>query len=78
MEDAQIVFVLRDGKYYLAEFWCVSDRRVVTAEFDHGGQTTAGQREVSAQLPVDSRPANRVIQTIGSDEVVHDATSIRR
>ena len=24
-EDAKIVFVLRDGKYYLAEFWCVSD-----------------------------------------------------
>jgi hypothetical protein len=36
-EDAKIVFVLRDGKFYLAEFWCVSDRRVVTAEFDHRG-----------------------------------------
>jgi len=24
-EDAKIMFVLRDGKYYLAEFWCVSD-----------------------------------------------------
>jgi hypothetical protein len=24
-KDAKIVFVLRDGKYYLAEFWCVSD-----------------------------------------------------
>jgi hypothetical protein len=45
-EDAKIVFVLRDGKYYLAEFWCVSDRQVVTAEFDHRGQTNAGQREV--------------------------------
>ena len=50
-EDAKIVFVLRDGKYYLAEFWCVSDRRVVTAEFDHRGQTTAGQREVQLSYP---------------------------
>ena len=24
-EDAKIMFVLRDGKYYLAECWCVSD-----------------------------------------------------
>jgi len=23
-EEAKIVFVLRDGKYYLAEFWCAS------------------------------------------------------
>lgn len=50
-EDAKIVFVLRDGKYYLAEFWCVSDRRVVTAEFDHRGQTTTGQREVQLTYP---------------------------
>jgi hypothetical protein len=50
-EDAKIVFVLRDGKYYLAEFWCMSDRRVVTAEFDHRGQTAAGQREVQLTYP---------------------------
>jgi hypothetical protein len=50
-EDAKIVFVLRDSKYYLAEFWCASDRRLVTAEFDHGGQTTAGQREVQLSYP---------------------------
>jgi len=50
-EDAKIVFVLRADKYYLAELWCVSDRRVVTAEFDHGGQTTAGQREVQLSYP---------------------------
>jgi hypothetical protein len=50
-EDAKIVFVLREGKYYLAEFWCLSDRRVVTAEFDHRGQTTAGQREVQLSYP---------------------------
>jgi hypothetical protein len=50
-EGAKIVFVLRDGKYYLAEFWCMSDRRVVTAEFDHRGQTTAGQRDVQLSYP---------------------------
>ena len=50
-EDAKIVFVLRDGKYYLTEFWCVSDRRAVTAEFHHRGQTTAGQREVQLSYP---------------------------
>jgi hypothetical protein len=50
-EDAKIVFVLRDGKYYLADFCCVSDRRVVTAEFELGGQTTAGQREVQLSYP---------------------------
>jgi hypothetical protein len=50
-EDAKIVFVLRDGKYYLAEVWCVSDRRVVTSEFHHRGQTTAGQREVRLSYP---------------------------
>jgi hypothetical protein len=50
-EDARVVFVLRDGKYYLAEFWGILDRRVVTAEFDHRGQTTAGQRDVQFSYP---------------------------
>jgi hypothetical protein len=50
-EDARVVFVLRDGKYYLVEFWGILDRRVVTAEFDHRGQTTAGQREVLLSYP---------------------------
>jgi hypothetical protein len=76
-EDAKIVFVLRDGKYYLAEFWCVSDRRVVTAEFDPWRANNRRTTRSAAQLPVDSYdPHNRVIRTIGSDEVVHDAASI--
>jgi hypothetical protein len=50
-EDARVVFVLRDGKYYLAEFWGILDRRVVTAEFEHRGQTTAGQRDVQLSYP---------------------------
>lgn len=45
-KDAKIVLVLRHSKHYLVELWCVSDRRVVTAEFDHRGQTATGQREV--------------------------------
>jgi hypothetical protein len=43
-------------------------------------QATGCQRRTTqsaAQLPVRLlRPANRVVWTIGSDEVVHDATSI--
>ena len=50
-EDARVVFVLRDGKYYLVEFWGILDRRVVTAEFDRRGQTTAGHREVLLSYP---------------------------
>jgi hypothetical protein len=46
LSSPYIVFVLRDGKYYLAKVWCVSDRRIATAEFGHGGPTTAEQREV--------------------------------
>jgi hypothetical protein len=70
------VFGLRDGKYYLAEFWCVSDRQVVTAAFDHGRQTTAEQREVQISYPQTPTTRKSNIWTNGSDEVVHDATSI--
>ena len=50
-EDARVIFISRDGKYYLAEFWGILDRRVVTAEFGHRGQTSAGQREVQLTYP---------------------------
>jgi hypothetical protein len=50
-EDARVVFVLRDGKYCLVECWGILDRRVVTAEFDRRGQTTAGHREVLLSYP---------------------------
>jgi hypothetical protein len=50
-EDARVVFVLRDGKYYLVEFWGILDRRVVTAEFVHRGQTSTGQRQVQLIYP---------------------------
>lgn len=33
-ESAKLVFVRRDGKYYLTELWGVLGKRVVTAEFD--------------------------------------------
>jgi hypothetical protein len=50
-EDAKLLFVGRDGKYYLAEVWCIQDRRVVTAEFDHRGQRREEQRQVSLMYP---------------------------
>ena len=50
-EDAKLLFVGRDGKYYLAEVWCIQDRRVVTAEFDHRGQLREEQRQVSLMYP---------------------------
>jgi hypothetical protein len=50
-EDARVVFVLRDGRYYLVEFWGVLDRRVVTTEFAHRGQTSTGERQVQLIYP---------------------------
>ena len=45
-EDARVIFLSKDGKYCLAEFWGILDRRVVTAEFEHRGQTSVGQQEI--------------------------------
>ena len=50
-QDAKLLFVSRDGKYYLTEIWCVQDRRVVTAEFDHRGQLSEQTRQVSLMYP---------------------------
>src|SRR6267143_688826 len=32
-DDAKLLFVRRDGKYYLTEVWCVLGKLVVTGEF---------------------------------------------
>ena len=50
-ENAEVVFNSRDGKYYLAEFWGVLDKRVVTAEFEHRGETNEQQRRVRLIYP---------------------------
>jgi hypothetical protein len=50
-ENARVIFIRRDGKYYLVEFWGVLGKRVVTAEFERRGQANEQQREVSLTYP---------------------------
>jgi len=50
-ESAKLLFVGRDGKYYLTELWGVLGKRVVTAEFEHRGEKNNDQREVQLVYP---------------------------
>jgi hypothetical protein len=45
-ETPRVIFVLRNGKYFLFELWSVQDRYVVTAEFEHRGEASKEQRQV--------------------------------
>jgi hypothetical protein len=45
-ENPRVIFVLRDGKYFLFELWSVQGRYVVTAEFEHRGEVSDQQRQV--------------------------------
>ena len=45
-ENPRVIFVRRDGKYFLVELWGVQDRHVVTAEFEHRGEVSEQQRQV--------------------------------
>jgi hypothetical protein len=45
-ENPRVIFVRRDGKYFLVELWGVQDRHVVTAEFEHRGEVREQQRQV--------------------------------
>jgi hypothetical protein len=45
-ESPRVIFVRRDGKYFLFELWSVQDRYVVTAEFEHRGEVSDQQRQV--------------------------------
>jgi len=45
-ESPRVIFVWRDGKYFLVELWGVQDRHVVTAEFEHRGEVREQQRQV--------------------------------
>jgi hypothetical protein len=45
-ETPRLIFVFRDGKYFLFELRSVQDRYVVTAEFEHRGETSEQQRQV--------------------------------
>jgi hypothetical protein len=45
-ENPRVIFVRRDEKYCLVELWGVQDRHVVTAEFEHRGETSEQQQQV--------------------------------
>jgi hypothetical protein len=45
-ETPRVIFVLRDGKYFLFELWSVQGRYVATAEFEHCGEVSEQQRQV--------------------------------
>ena len=45
-ENPRVIFVLRNGKYFLFELWSVQGRYVVAAEFEHRGEASVQQRQV--------------------------------
>ena len=45
-ENPRVIFVRRDGKYFLVELWGVQNRHVVTAQFEHRGEVSEQQRQV--------------------------------
>jgi hypothetical protein len=45
-ETSRLIFVRRDGKYFLFEVWSVQGRYVVTAEFEHRGEISEQQGQV--------------------------------
>jgi hypothetical protein len=45
-ENAKVLFLRRDGKYFLVEIWGAQGRRVVTSEFQHRGEASEQQRQV--------------------------------
>jgi hypothetical protein len=49
-ENPRVIFVGRDGKYFLVELWGVQDRHVVTADFEHRGESSEQQRQVPLRL----------------------------
>ena len=49
-EKPKAIFVRRDGKYFLVELWSIQARYVVTAEFEHRGQVSEQQRQVTLTI----------------------------
>ena len=49
-ENPRVIFVRRDGKYFLVELWGVQDRHVVAAEFEHRGEASGQQCQVPLSL----------------------------
>jgi len=53
-ENPRVIFVRRDGKYFLVEIWGTQDRYVATAEFQHRGEVSEQQHQVPLTI-VESR-----------------------
>ena len=51
-ENPRLIFVRRDGKYFLFELWSVQGRYAVTAEFEHRGEVSEQQRQVPLTIVV--------------------------
>ena len=49
-ENPRVIFVRRDGKYFLVELWGVQGRYVVTAEFEHRGEVSEQQHQLRLTL----------------------------
>ena len=49
-ETPRVIFVPRDGKYFLFELWSVQGRYVITAEFEHRGEASEEQRQVPLKI----------------------------
>jgi hypothetical protein len=49
-EKPKVIFVRRDGKYFLVELWGIQARYVVTADFEHRGEVSEQQRQVPLMI----------------------------
>jgi hypothetical protein len=49
-DNPKVIFVRRDGKYFLFELWSAQGRYVATAEFEHRGEVSEQQRQVSLTI----------------------------
>src|ERR1700740_1081264 len=49
-EKPKVIFLLRDGKYFLFELWGIQARYVVTSEFEHRGEASQQQRQLPLMI----------------------------
>lgn len=49
--DAKLLFISRDGKFYLTELWGVLGKRVMTSEFGRNSKSDSKRREVRITYP---------------------------
>jgi hypothetical protein len=49
--DAKLLFISRDGKFYLTELWGVLGKRVMTSEFGRNSKSESKRREVRITYP---------------------------